>query len=92
MQKLYDALIEQGNESIEQAIVVGVTIEDLDIFDLEEALEKEVDSEDISLVYSNLLRGSENHMRAFMRWGDRYNINYQAQYITQEKLEKIISK
>jgi len=92
LQKLYDALIAQGNESLQQALVVGATVEDVDIFDLEKYLKEDVDSKDISLVYSNLLRGSENHMRAFTRWLNRYDINYQAQYISQEKLEKIISK
>ena len=92
LQKLYDALIAKGNESLQQALVVGATIEDVDIFDLEEALEKDIDSKDIAYVYDNLIRGSENHMRAFTRWLKRYDYSYQSQYITKERLEKIISK
>lgn len=92
LQELYDALIEKGNKSIEQALTVGATIEDLDIYDLEETLEKDNDNKDIAFVYDNLIRGSKNHMRAFTRWLTSYDINYKAQYITQEKLELIISK
>lgn len=92
LQKLYDALIAQGNESLQQALVVGATIEDVDIFDLEEALEKDVDSKDIAYVYDNLIRGSENHMRAFTRWLKRYDISYQTQYITKERFENIVSQ
>lgn len=91
LQKLYNQLVAQGEKSIEEALKVGATIEDLDIYDLNKALQNEVDNEDISFVYSNLKRGSENHMRAFNRWLSRYGISYQAQYISQEELQKIIT-
>lgn len=92
LQTLYDALIAKGNVSLQEALMVGATIEDLDIFDLEEAIEKDVDSKDIAYVYASLIRGSENHMRAFTRWLKRYDISYQTQYITKERLENIISQ
>ena len=92
LQTLYDALIAKGKVSLQEALVVGATIEDLDIFDLEEALEKDVDSEDIAYVYANLIRGSENHMRAFTRWLKRYDFSYQSQYITKERFEKIVTQ
>jgi len=91
LQKLYNQLVAQGEKSIEEALKVGATIEDMDIYDLDEALQNEVDNEDISLVYSNLKRGSENHMRAFNRWLSRYGISYQPHYISEEQLQKIIT-
>lgn len=91
LQQLYTELTQKGLTSIDQALLVGATIEDLDIFDLEKALTEEVDNEDISMVYSNLKRGSENHMRAFNRWLSRYAIRYEAQYISAERLNEILS-
>ena len=46
------------------ALAVGVEVEKLDIADLEEAISKTTHS-DVTLVYKNLLRGSNNHLKAF---------------------------
>jgi hypothetical protein len=89
LQKLYDTLIEKGSESIINAIEVGATIEDLDIFDLDEMLSKNYDA-DVDRVLSNLKKGSENHMRAFIRQLTKYNETYTPQYISQEYFESII--
>ena len=66
MQTLYDTLVEQGKYSLLDALMVGATIEDLDIKDLQE-FSSQIDNEDILLVYSNLERGSRNHMRSFIK-------------------------
>ena len=64
LQDLYDKLIEQGSKSIEEALQVGVLIETTDIADLQEGL-ADTTHKDIKNVYSNLLKGSNNHLRAF---------------------------
>lgn len=46
--------------------MVGATIEDLDIKDLQEAA-AQTDKQDIIAVYANLERGSRNHMRSFTK-------------------------
>jgi hypothetical protein len=89
MQTLYDELILQGLSSYEEAILVGLQIEDLDIADLEKALADAVDKEDIILVYSNLLRGSKNHMNAFWFHASRNSIPWEPVHISQEKFEEI---
>jgi len=88
LQKAYDELIEKGSQSIEDAILVGAYIEDLDIYDLERLI-KETDNDDIKIVYQNLLKGSRNHLRAFDRQLQRYNISYEAQFLTQEEYDRI---
>lgn len=88
LQDLYDTLIEKGSESIISAIEVGATIEDLDIFDLDEMLSKKYD-EEVERVLRNLKRGSENHMRAFIRQLNKYNEVYTPQYISYEYFESI---
>jgi hypothetical protein len=64
LQELYDQLIAQGRQSAAAALKVGVAIEKLDISDLQEQLDLTTKL-DIKTVYQNLLKGSENHLRAF---------------------------
>ena len=92
LQELYDLLTEKGKVSYEDAIVVGLTIEDLDINDLEMALEHEVDNEDIIEVYNFLLMGSKNHMKAFFFHAKRNGIEYIPQYISQEHFLEIVEE
>ena len=66
IQKLYTDLIAQGSVSLADAYVVGATIEEMDIIDLEEAL-AETDNADLERVYSNLKNGSIHHLSAFSR-------------------------
>ena len=66
LQTLYDDLVERGNQSLLDALEVGVLIEETDIADLEELLESEIPS-DFERTYTNLLRGSEKHLNAFNR-------------------------
>jgi hypothetical protein len=64
LQVLYNQLIAQGSQSLAAALQVGVTIEQVDIRDLQTRLASTTHS-DIKSVYNNLLRGSTNHLRAF---------------------------
>jgi hypothetical protein len=57
MQELYNDLVTRGSASEAEALKVGATIEDLDIHDLETALQGGVDNQDIALVYRNLAKG-----------------------------------
>jgi len=64
LQSLYDELINKGVQSKVAAFEVGVTIEEKDIEDLEEA-KVNTNHKDILNVYNNLLDGSWNHLAAF---------------------------
>jgi len=61
---LYAQYVEQGSESLEAALGVGVAIEELDIADLEDALAL-VEMRAIQRVFTNLRDGSYNHLSAF---------------------------
>ncbi len=65
LQQLYDDLITAGSVDLTAALQVGAIIEEVDILDLEERLAGTTGA-DIVRVYENLLRGSENHLRAFV--------------------------
>ncbi len=66
LQKFYDQLIQQGNQSATEAYKVGVAIEERDIADLSAQLAITSD-QDIVVAYESLRSASENHLRAFNR-------------------------
>ncbi|AHF80669.1 DUF2202 domain-containing protein [Thermococcus paralvinellae] len=90
IQALYDKLVAEGSKSVKDALKVGALIEEVDIKDLEEWLAKS-DNEDIKFVYENLMMGSRNHLRAFVRNLENYGITYQPQVLPQDQYEQIIS-
>jgi len=79
-----------GSVSIEDALKVGALIEETDIRDLKERLEQ-TDNEDVKLVFQNLLCGSENHLRAFIRLLKAYGIEYSPQVLSQEEFDEIVN-
>jgi len=90
LQGIYDMLIAQGSASQIDALVVGATIEDLDIYDILRLM-AEIDNQDINIVFENLRKGSRNHLRAFTdRLADQ-NIVYTPVYISQEDYDTIIN-
>lgn len=90
LQKLYHELVAQGESAPEDAVYVGATIEDLDIFDLKTYI-SQADNLDIRTVYQNLMKGSRNHLRAYIRHLKKYGIKYEAQYLSQNEIDEIAS-
>jgi hypothetical protein len=64
LQALYDQLVAKGSASLVEALETGVLIEEADIIDLQAGLDLTT-RKDITIVYSNLMRGSYNHLGAF---------------------------
>jgi hypothetical protein len=89
LQTLYNQLVADGKVSALKAYTVGATIEDLDIYDLNNAL-KNIDNQDIQLVYSMLIKGSRNHLRSFYKNILKVGGTYTPQYITQAEFDDII--
>jgi hypothetical protein len=91
LQKLYTDLIARGSQSIAEAIQVGGAIEEIDILDLQKSL-AETDNADIQQVFNNLLRGSENHLRAFANnLMTQTGETYAPQYMTAEQYQALVS-
>ncbi len=90
LQNLYNTLVEQGSVSMIDALKVGASIEDLDIYDLQQEL-LVTDNEDVKTVFQNLLKGSRNHLRSFTLLLERNGESYAAQYLTQEEVDQIIA-
>jgi len=89
MQQLYNELTFQARASLQAAFEVGAIIEDLDIDDLRKYLKKS-DSQDVRVLFQNLEKGSRNHLRAFVRQLERYQLMYQARFLTPEELKEIL--
>ena len=64
LQEMYDTLLEQGLTSLEDALEVGVAIEEKDIVDIAAAAEAVPDTA-LADIYENLLQGSYAHLDAF---------------------------
>ena len=90
LQQLFHQLVAQGETSPKDAVYVGATIEDLDIYDLKEYY-SQADNSDIRTVYQNLMKGSRNHLRAFVRHLNRYGVTYKAQYLSQDEVDEILN-
>ena len=86
--QLYDELVQEGSGSLLSALMVGALIEELDIVDLQDALE-EAENPDVLHVFGNLVRGSRNHLRSFARQITSAGGTYEAQHLTQEEFDEI---
>jgi hypothetical protein len=89
LQALYDRLILQGEQSVVEALRVGAMIEEIDILDLAERLAS-TDHPALEQVYENLMRGSENHLRAFVSLLERQGSAYEPSYLDQDAYAEIL--
>lgn len=80
LQTLYDDLVDRGRASYAEALQVGALIEEVDIEDLQLAIEQ-TDNADLQNAYENLMRGSRNHLRAFVAEIERAGVVYEAQHL-----------
>ena len=91
LQQLYFELKSKGSESLIKALEVGAEIEEIDIIDLKNYI-SQADKEDIIRIYKNLLRGSENHLIAFVKVLKSQGISYIPRHLSQEEFDDIINK
>ena len=90
LQNLYTQLVNTGAASLVDALKVGAAIEEIDIIDIQNDLAK-VDNQDIRLVYDNLMKGSRNHLRAFVKNLANQGVTYVPQYMPQSDYQAIIN-
>lgn len=89
-QTLYATLVATSRTSLVEALKVGAQIEELDMRDI--TVQKAgIDNAEILMVYDNLLRGSRNHLRAFMKVLVQQGGSYVPQYISQAEFDAIVN-
>jgi hypothetical protein len=91
IKSLYENLLEQGNKSAIDALKAGAEIEEVDIADLMEAINN-TDNKDLKLVYNNIMNGSYNHLRAFVRVLDRRGVKYEPKHLDKNLFDEILNK
>jgi hypothetical protein len=90
LKALYDSLVKRGQKSLLEALHVGALIEEVDIRDLENAIEY-TDESMLDRVYGNLKSASHNHLRAFVgRIKDLSDVAYEAQHLSQAEVDAIV--
>jgi hypothetical protein len=90
LQNLYDNLTAKSALSLADALIVGATIEDLDIKDIAD-YELITNKLDILSVLGGLKCGSRNHLRNYANQLEIINVNYVPQYISLEEYNEIIN-
>ncbi|WP_321326169.1 DUF2202 domain-containing protein [Thiomicrorhabdus sp.] len=89
--EIFEALVAKGSESLEGALQVGNQIEELDIKDIAESIAVIEGNDDVVNVYSELMKGSRNHLRSFWDVLTSKGFTYVPQYISQEEFDAIIN-
>ncbi len=91
LQGLYDSMTAEGSLSLVDALMVGAAIEEVDILDIEVYKQEVIDNPDIILVYDSLLKGSRNHLRAFVRNLEQQGISYTPRYLSVAEYEAVMA-
>jgi len=89
LQEFYNSFTAKIDISLLDALIVGATIEDLDIKDIEDFKER-TNKTDILVMYDNLVCGSRNHIRSYYAQIKSNSGSYTPQYISQEDFDTII--
>ncbi|HHT23771.1 MAG TPA: DUF2202 domain-containing protein [Bacteroidales bacterium] len=90
LQALYTKLTTEA-KTLEDALKAGALIEEVDIVDLKKGI-KETQNANIKRVFSNLLRASGFHLKAFVRNLSVRGIDYQPQLLSQEEFNAYMGK
>jgi len=91
LQNLYDDLIVLGAPSLTSALSVGAEIEEIDLIDIQRLADALEGNRDILIVYENLMKGSRNHLRAFVGKLAKEGVDYAPRHLSQEEYDAVIN-
>ena len=74
-----------------EALKVGALIEETDILDLQEQIDEKIDNKDITQVYTSLLNGSYNHLKAFTKVLKFNGVIYEPVLMEKKDFDSIVS-
>jgi hypothetical protein len=89
LQAKYDQLLASGSQSYVEGLYAGATIEEIDMIDIQHAIDVTTHL-DVDNAYLSLLEGSKNHLRAYVKALESQGVVYAPQFISQEFYEAII--
>lgn len=91
LQALYTDLINRGNQSVTEALLVGALVEEVDIADLQKMLGA-TKNPDLINTYGKLLQASYRHLNSFVDlWRTQTGGIYKAQILPQTEVDRILS-
>lgn len=90
LQHLFEFLMELGDKSMMDALVVGAMIEETDIIDIQHAIDSAT-HDDIIYTYESLMCGSRNHLRAFVAQIDINGGRYDGEFLESEDFLAIVN-
>ncbi len=88
LDQLFNDLMDQGQESALAGLNVGGIIEETDMRDIQAAIDEAAHT-DIIRVFENLLCGSRNHLRSFVKNIELSGSVYTATVLTQDEVDAI---
>ena len=88
---LFDNLLTQGKLSSLEALYVGAAIEEVDMLDLQQAIDK-ADNNHIRHMYENLLNGSRNHLRTYIKQIEAQGNAYEALFLSQDEIDAVMQQ
>ena len=86
---LFNNMLTQGKLSALEALYVGAAIEEVDMLDLEQAIDS-VDNDHIRRMYENLLSGSRNHLRTYIKQIEERGNVYEALFLSQDEIDAVM--
>ena len=89
LQSKYYELIDIGDDSYVDGLYVGATIEEIDMIDIQHAIDITTHI-DVLNAYQNLLEGSKDHLRAYVGSLEKQGYIYSPQFISQELFDAIM--
>lgn len=90
LQELYEFLLEWGEQSMMDGLLVGAAIEETDMEDIQQAINR-ASHDDIIATYESLICGSRNHLRGFVGQVESNGEVYQPIILTQEELDAVVN-
>jgi hypothetical protein len=90
LQALFDTLAARSKLTLVEALIVGAEIEEIDLIDIVQR-RNEADNADIVRTYENLIDGSKNHLRAFVKVLATMSITYAPRHLGVDEYLKIIN-
>lgn len=89
LQAKYDELLSSGSLSYVDGLYAGATIEEIDMIDIQHAIDITTHL-DLITAYQHLLEGSKNHLRAYVGALETQGVTYTPQLISQELFDAIM--
>ena len=86
---LFDSLLTQGKLSALEALYVGAAIEEVDMLDLQQAID-DAKNNHIRQMYENLLSGSRNHLRTYINQIEEQGEVYEALFLSQNEIDAVM--